>query len=163
MAFDAFVKIDDIEGESSDHKHPGWIELICYFTGVHQNISKTASSAGGASAERADFYAFGFTKLLDLASPQLALACAAGTHIDTILIELCRAGTEKLAFMQYRLSDCLIRSIETSGTYGEAFPSEDVQIAFGKIEWRYIRQNRASGYPSGSTVGGWNLKRNAKI
>jgi hypothetical protein len=28
MAFDAFVKIDEIEGESRDEGHSGWIEVI---------------------------------------------------------------------------------------------------------------------------------------
>jgi type VI secretion system secreted protein Hcp len=163
MAFDAFARIDGIEGESSDHKHPGWIEMISYTTGLNQTASSTASSAGGAGAERADFNAFSFTKLLDQATPQLALACAAGTHIDAVLIELCRAGTEKQPFMQYRLSDCLIRSVEASGTQGEDVPSEDVEIAYGKIEWRYIRQNRAGGGPAGSMVSGWNLERNARM
>lgn len=27
MAFDAFIKIDGIEGESMDDKHQGWIEI----------------------------------------------------------------------------------------------------------------------------------------
>ena len=28
MALDAFIKIDGIEGESTDSNHMGWIELI---------------------------------------------------------------------------------------------------------------------------------------
>ena len=34
MAFDAFVKIDGIEGESTDEKHAGWIEVISYNAGL---------------------------------------------------------------------------------------------------------------------------------
>jgi type VI secretion system secreted protein Hcp len=80
--FDAFVKIDGIEGESTDAKHQGWIELVRFGIGVKQTISSTVSSAGGASAERADFSDFILRKYLDKSSPKLALACAAGTHID---------------------------------------------------------------------------------
>jgi type VI secretion system secreted protein Hcp len=161
LAFDTFLKIDGIDGESSDHKHQGWIELVSYYTGLHQKVSKTASSAGGASAERVDFNSFTFTKLLDKASPKLALACADGTHFDTILVELCRAGTEKMVFMRYQLSNCLIQSFETGGTQGEDLPSEDVEISFGKIEWRYTLQNRVGGGPAGNMVSGWNLQKNA--
>lgn len=163
MAFDAFVKIDGIDGESSDHKHQGWIEVIAYAAGLHQQPSSTASSAGGASAERADFNCFTFTKFIDLASPQLNLACAGGQHIDEIIVELCRAGTEKQPFMQYCLRNCMIHAIETFGTQGEDVPSEDVEITYGKIEWRYIRQNRADGGPAGSAVSGWDLQRNARM
>jgi len=28
MSFDAFIKIDGIEGESTDDKHQGWIEIL---------------------------------------------------------------------------------------------------------------------------------------
>ncbi len=98
MAFDAFIKIKDIEGESSDSKHSGWIEVTDCDMEINQTISNTASSAGGASAERADFSDFRFCKQMDKASPKLALACANGTHFDAITVELCRAGTEKVKF-----------------------------------------------------------------
>jgi type VI secretion system secreted protein Hcp len=91
MAFDAFLWIDGIEGESTDDKHSGWIEAINCGVGLKQAVSRTASSAGGATAERAGFQDFNFTKLLDKASPKLALACADGTHIKTIKVEFCRA------------------------------------------------------------------------
>lgn len=162
MAVDAFLKIDGIEGESTDSNHKGWIELISYYSDMTQTVSRTASSAGGASAERVDFNGFGFTKLLDKASPLLALACAAGTHIDTIVLELCRAGGDKLTFMQYTMRNCIISSIETSGTHGENFPSEDLEIDFGQIEWRYTLQNRAGGGGAGNIAAGWNLEKNTR-
>jgi type VI secretion system secreted protein Hcp len=99
MAFDAFVKIDGIEGESTDDKHAGWIEVLACDAKVSQRVSSTASSVGGASAERADFSDFSFVKELDKASPKLALACAGGTHINTIIIEFCRSGTDKVTFI----------------------------------------------------------------
>ena len=76
MAFDTFIKIDGIEGESTDDKHAGWIEVISFDSGVSQRTSATASSAGGGSAERADFDDFSFVKQLDKASPKLAMAFA---------------------------------------------------------------------------------------
>ena len=58
MAFDAFLKIDGVPGESTDDKHKDWIEVLSYSTGVSQKSSGSASTAGGASAERADFQDF---------------------------------------------------------------------------------------------------------
>ncbi len=68
MAFDAFIKIGDIEGESTDDKHAGWIEITDYSMDITQTISSTASSAGGVSGERADFTDFSITKQLDKAT-----------------------------------------------------------------------------------------------
>lgn len=60
MAFDAFIYIDGIEGESTDDKHQGWSEILSFGCGHSQTVSRTASSAGGAGAERADFRNFQF-------------------------------------------------------------------------------------------------------
>lgn len=111
MAFDAFVKIDGIDGESTDEKHSGWIEILSCDVKVTQRVYRTASSAGGASAEKADLSDFGFVKQLDSASPKLAIACAAGKHINTIVIVFCRAGAEKIQFMEYRLTNCIISEV----------------------------------------------------
>jgi type VI secretion system secreted protein Hcp len=162
MAFDAFVKIEDIEGESTDDKHQGWIEVLSYNMGVSQRASSTASSAGGAGAQRADFAPFTFAKLLDKASPSLALACADGSHIDTITVEVCRAGTEKIKFMEYKLTDCIISSVTTSGT-GGTLPGERVSIAFGKIQWACTQQKRQGGRAAGNVAAGWCLMKNCKM
>jgi type VI secretion system secreted protein Hcp len=160
MAFDGFIKIDGIDGESTDERHRGWIEITDYDLGLGQKVSRAASSAGGASTERAGFSVFSFSKLLDLASPQLALACAAGTHIDTIVVELCRAGTDKQRFMQYTFRNCLISTFHTSTDTG--FPEDDVAFVYGQIQWCYTRQKRPGGQASGNTASGWNLQRNCK-
>jgi type VI secretion system secreted protein Hcp len=109
MGFDAFIKFDDIEGESTDSKHAGWIEIINFDLDIGQRVSRTASSAGGGTTERADFSEFNFSKLLDRATPKLTLACAAGTHFNRIVIEICRAGNNKVKFMEYILTNCIIR------------------------------------------------------
>lgn len=161
MAFDAFIKINGIEGESADAKHSGWIEVMSCDVKVSQNISDTASSAGGASTERTDLFDFGFVKQLDRASPKLALACADGTHINSIVIEFCRAGTEKIKFMEYKLTNCIISEVAMVAQ-GD-FPAEKVKINYGKIEWSYTQQRRAGGGSSGNVATGWDKQKNCKI
>lgn len=160
MAFDVFISLDGIPGESTDSKHSGWIEILDYDFEVSQTVSRTASSVGGASAERADFSEFCFSKLLDKASPQLALACAAGTHIDTIVVELCRAGGDKVRFMQYKFTNCMISSFTTSAD--NDFPEDEVAFVYGKVQWCYTRQKRAGGWGAGNVAAGWSLEKNCK-
>lgn len=161
MAFDAFVKLDGIEGESTDSKHSSWIEITSCDMEIHQTISTTASSAGGAGAERTDFSDLSFTKLLDKSSPMLAVACAQGTHFNTVTIELCRAGTEKIKFLEIKLTNSFISSIALSA--GGDFPSETVTLNYGKIEWKYTQQNRRGGTAAGNVAAGWDLQRNCKV
>jgi type VI secretion system secreted protein Hcp len=165
MGFDAYLRIDGIEGESTDEKHAGWIEIVRFGIGVRQEVSATASSCGGAGAERTDFSDFIVRKLCDKSSPKLALACAAGTHIDKIIVELCRAGTDKQPYMVYTMQNCIIsRVITTSGSnLAGKFPAETIRINFGRIEYRYIQQNRKGGGPVGNVAGGWDLQRNCRI
>ena len=160
MAFDAFIRFDGIEGESSDSRHSGWIEILDYDLDVSQPVSQTASSVGGAGAERADFSEFCFTKLLDKASPRLALACAGGTHIDTVVVEICRAGDDKLRFMQYTFTNCMISSFATSAD-GD-FPEDEVAFIYGKVQWCYTPQKRAGGWAAGNVAAGWSLEKNCK-
>jgi type VI secretion system secreted protein Hcp len=157
--FDAFVKIDGIDGECSDQQHSGWIEAIHYDFSVAQKVSRTASSAGGATAERSDFSEFTFSKFLDVASPKMALSCAEGRHFDTIKIEFCRAG--KVTYMRYKLTDCLISKVSTHG-YGD-FPEEEVAINFGRIEFTYTQQSRNRGIALGVVAAGWDRVKNCKI
>lgn len=164
MAFDAFIKIDGIEGESTDYKHKGWIEISFFGCGLSQKVSRTASSAGDASVERADFQEFVFTKLIDKATPLLALACADGTHIDKIAVELCRAGTDKVKFMEFVLKDCFISGASIlagkSKERTDDFPVETICINYGKIQWVYTQQSRAGGGASGNIATGWDLEKN---
>jgi type VI secretion system secreted protein Hcp len=158
--FDGFIQIQGIEGESTDDKHPGWIEAIDFDLDIGQMVSRTASSAGGATAERADFSVFSFAKYLDKASPLLALACAAGTHIDKIVVELCRAGGEKVPFMRYEFANCMICSVSTSSDNG--FPVDNVSFNYGAIKWAYTQQKRSGGYAAGQVAAGWSLEKNCR-
>ena len=58
MAFDAFLKIATIPGESTDDKHKDWIEVLSYSWGVSQQTSGSRSSGGAASAAAGRFPGF---------------------------------------------------------------------------------------------------------
>jgi len=162
MAFDAFIKIDGIPGESTDDKHKDWIEVLSYSFGVSQMASATASSSGGASAERANFQDFSIVKTLDKASPKLTLACASGQHIKEITVELCRAGGDKVAYMEYKMNEVIISSVSVGGG-GGGEPTESLTFNFGKIQWTYTQQKRADGTAGGKVSAGWDLEKNAKV
>jgi len=162
MAFDAFLKINGIPGESTDDKHKDWIEVLSYSTGVSQRPSGAASSGGGRSAERADFEDFSIVKALDKASPKLALYCANGTHIDEIKLELCRAAGDKQKYMEYVLNDVIVSSVRPGGSSqgGEALPLEEVTFNYGKITWTYTETDHRTGKPKGNVSAHWNLIEN---
>jgi type VI secretion system secreted protein Hcp len=160
--FDVFLKIDGIPGESSDDKHKDWIEILSFSHGITQPASATRSSAGGASAERCDHADFTITKLLDKASPLLLQYCCTGKHIPAITVEMCRAGGDKMKYMDVKMEEIIISSVTPSGTskgeYG--FPIESVSFNYGRIKWTYTQQKRADGSGGGNVPGGWDLTAN---
>jgi type VI secretion system secreted protein Hcp len=163
MAFDAFIKLTDIPGESTDDKHKDWIEILSFNFGVSQPGAGSASTGGGATSQRADFQNFSFVKTIDKASPKLALLCANGKHIDEVVMELCRAGGDKVKYYEIKMNKCIVSSVRLGGASqgGETLPLEEIALDYGKISWTYVQQKRADGSGGGQTGGAWDLMANA--
>lgn len=156
---DAYMKIDGIDGESTDEKHSGWIEVLGFDFCIAQKVSRTASTEGGASSERADFSEFTITKMLDKSSPLLAQACAEGRHIKSIVFELWRAG--KVKYMAYQLTNCMISAVSTYADGG--FPEEKIAIDVGRFEIAYTQQDRSTGLSLGQVACGWDRTMNCRV
>ncbi len=163
MAFDAYLKIDGIPGESTDSKHKDWLEVLSFSWGVSQPASGSASSGGGRSAERANFSDFSIVKTLDKASPKLALFCAKGEHIKEITLTLNRASGDKQKYMEYKLSDAIVSSVSPGGSSqgGDTLPLESVSFNYGKVELTYTETDHATGKPKGDIKTHWDLKQNS--
>lgn len=163
MAFDAFLKIDGIPGESSDENHKDWIELTSFKHGLNQPASATASNAGGATAERVNHDTFDIQHLVDKASPKLFDACCTGKHIKEVIIELCRAGGDKMKYMEIKLEQVIISDLKYSGAAGGAFPNENISFSYGRIKQTYIQQKRSDGVGGGNVSAGWDLTENRRV
>lgn len=159
MAVDMFLKVEGIDGESSDDAHAQWIELLSYSHGVSQPVSG-ASGTGGRTAGRADFQDFTVTKTLDASTPDLNLHCANGKHIPKIEIELCLATEDKHVFMKYEMEDVIVSSISPGGSSdGGGKPLETVSFAYGTFKWEYTPID-SKGAPGAATDRTWLLKEN---
>jgi type VI secretion system secreted protein Hcp len=161
MAFDGFVKIDGIPGESTDDKHKDWIEILSYSQSHNQPTSATDSSAGGGTTERANFDDLKVVKHTDKATAKIAEFCASGKHVANVVVELCRAGGDKQKYLEIKMEDVVISSFQTGG-HGEAdlLPTETVEFNFAKIKWTYTQQKRTDGTGGGNVTGGWDLTAN---
>ena len=162
MAFDAFLKIDGIPGESTDDKHKDWIEITSYSHAAHQIVSRTASSAGGASAERVNFNDLVTTKLIDKSSPKLLEACCSGKHFKEVTIELCRSGGDKQKYLEIKMGQVLISGYQ-HGAAGDQFGSETVTFNPGTFKMVYSQQKRTDGTLTGNVSGGWDLTANKVV
>lgn len=163
MALDIYLQIDGIKGESTDDKHPGWIECQSVNWGINQPRSATASTGGGHTAERAEMLDITFAKMADLSTPLLLQHCAMGKTIPKAKFEFMRADGQgtRIKYFEIELENVLIGAIHPS-VATDAFLSEHVNLKFSMVKWKYTQQ-KISGGTGGSTAGGWDLATNKVV
>ena len=163
MPSDVYLKVDGLEGESNDSKHKNEIEVLSFTWGVTQQITGTVSSSGTFTGQRCDMSPLVIQKLFDKASPKASQACAAGDHFASAVLTLCRAGGDKQPYMEYKLSDVLLSSVQVGGGGEGGVPSESWALQYSKIEMKYT-QIGLDGKPAGAGAAvGWDLKENKKV
>jgi type VI secretion system secreted protein Hcp len=136
MAFDAFLKIEGIQGESSDKTHPGEIEIESFSWGVSNTGSVVVG--GGAGAGKAVSQDFHFATSLSKASPSLMLACATGRHFPTATLTCRKAGgSSQVEFLKIKLVEVLVSSYQTGGVADgdAALPMDQFSLNFAKIDF----------------------------
>jgi type VI secretion system secreted protein Hcp len=192
MAFDGFLKLDGIKGESADAKHKGEIDIISFSFGASQ--IGTQGSGGGGGSGKVQIHDIHFFKKVDASSPLLFLNCATGAHIKEATFVVRKAGGQQLEFLKIKLTDILISSIKPHGqgeqneewrhnlsgvgaaagrqsgpaagavkSWGDEVPFEDLSLNFAKIEYSYQPQGADGRAQGGPIMAGWDVKSNQKV
>jgi type VI secretion system secreted protein Hcp len=158
---DYFLKIDGVDGESTDDKHKGEIELESFSFGATNNAS--FSSGGGGGAGKVAMQDFHFVKKIDKSSPKLFVACATGEHLKTVTLTCRKAGKDQQEFLKIVLTDSMVTGYQDGGSAGaDIVPVDQISLAFSKIELKY-KEQKPDGSLGGEIVGGWDVKANKKV
>ena len=155
-AFDYFLKIDGIQGESTDAKHKDEIEVLSWSWGETQEIA--ASPGGGGGTGKVAMTDLHVSANISRASPQLLLACASGKHVKSAILSGRKAGKAQAEFLTFSLSDVLVSGYQTGGSVAEA-PLDSISLNFSKIEMTY-REQTAKGSLGPAIRVGWDRKTN---
>jgi type VI secretion system secreted protein Hcp len=137
-SFQVFLKIDGIEGDSTDPMHLNEIRAISFKMGVLN--SATFETGYNGKPKFTDLTVF---KPIDSASPQLFLAAALGTHIKNATLVVRRSGPIPFEFYKIVLSDVVISGLNdaVSATAQDSSLVEPVTLNFTRIDWTFIPQN----------------------
>src|SRR5687768_14117646 len=108
-AVDYFLKVDGIDGDSTDDKHKSEIEVQSFSFGA-SNSGTYGKGGGGGGAGKVQFSDFHFVTRVGKASPKMMLACASGEHIKKAVLTCRKAGKEQQEYMKVTMSDCLVSS-----------------------------------------------------
>jgi type VI secretion system secreted protein Hcp len=163
MTFNGFVNFGDIKGESTDKDHKDWVMMLKYTHAVTQPPAPLVRTSGGRSTGAVNHSEFSIVKLLDAATPKLHEAACKGTHIPEVVIEIWRAGGDKpIKYMEYKIKEVMISGVISDGDPLNfvGFPTETIKMAYGAIEWTYIKQ-KPDGTAAGNVSAKWSLAQGA--
>lgn len=160
MAFDTFMKIEGVEGESTAVGMEKQIEIYSFSWGA-SNPTTIGAGGTGLSASKVSVSSFNVMKKSEKSSASLFQACCTGKHFGSIVVSMRKAtgdGGQK-PFLVYTFTDCMVESIQWSGSSGgDDTPTESVSFAFAKVEIQYQSQGK-DGKLSVTGQAAWDLTK----
>jgi type VI secretion system secreted protein Hcp len=156
--FAFFLSLEGINGESTDSKHKGEIEVESFSWGASNTSDGTIG--GGAGAGRAEFTSFTVTKKLDTASPRLFAATATGAHIGEAVLTMQRRDADFGDVASFKFDDITITSVDEVGAGSGS--SEKVSFGFRRVAMEVRSQDEAGGAGPSVTFG-FDLAKNSSL
>lgn len=131
-AFDAFLKIASVTGESIDGGHEGWIEIESFSTGIGRPSAQADTPAS--------FQDVSILKAYDKASPILYKLCAGGEQVAQAILEIREAEGTMQVFLRWTFEDMLVTSVRPGGLASgdQSRPLEEVTLNFRRVTWQYF-------------------------
>lgn len=158
MAVDYFLKLDGIQGESTDSKHKDQIELASFSWGAAH--SGSAATGGGAGAGKATVKDLRFVQRTQKSTPQLLGKLMAGQHIKSGILTGRKSTKDQIEFIKIELTDVLVTSYDV--TAEDDLPVEEIGLSFAAFKLTYVPSS-ASGAAGTPVSMGWDLKQNKAV
>ncbi len=159
-AFDAFLKIEGVEGESTRDGHEGEIEILSFSWGVsNPNAIDTISGTGGGGG-KVNVQDFKIGKRIDKSSPQLFRSAVVADHFldddddgDGVPTRLMMTYTPdgsdaSVEVLSMELNNLVISELhaEWRKSGGDDSPMETVSFTFGQVRVNYSEMNADGDY-----------------
>jgi len=164
---DCFLKIDQIQGESTNAKHVGEIDVLTW--GFGDSNSSARSMSGAAATGRVQMQDLRFSTRLGKQSPKLFEAVATGKAAKEAILTCHTPGGAFPVVFVVRIQDVFVTGYQTgtpipTGTQTQTsvdpYPVDQVTLNFAKIKVEYIIQKRPDGTGGGKVEAGWDIPAN---
>jgi len=136
-AYEFYMQIQGIPGESTEKNHVGWIEVLSIAQPSSQQLPMVVGQGTMPTPPRPTGTAGAgqvtIMKALDKSSPQIFQSCAGGKQMGSVRIEQFR---DRMPFMAYDLKNVLITRYVLSRPSGK-LPMEEISFNYASIEWVY--------------------------
>lgn len=137
-----FLKIDDIQGESTVVDHEEEIDITGFQWGLERSTS-TARRRGRARS-RVEVDSLAVSKFADAASVYLALACMQGKSFPEVVLTMRKdSGEAHLDYLTITMTNVVIEGYDIVKDPDEPdqMPVEEVAFNFEEVKFTYIEQN----------------------
>ena len=147
---DYFLKIDGVDGESTDDRHKNEIQIESWSWGA-----STATSPSNNRAGRACVGAFNFAKPVDKSSPLLMANAVSGMAFKQATLSARKAGKGQQEYLKVTLENVLVSSYQAGGA-SEALPTDQFSLNFSKmtVQYHVQREDGSLGEPITTTFQG---------
>jgi len=159
MAVNMFLKLDGVEGESTDDMHAGEIAVLSWSWGLQQASASLVGSGAGGKVKVNDLLV---TKHVDKASPRLMLACCNGKHFEEALLTVRKAGETPVEYIKITMKQVFVSSMSIDGTDEQDRPTETIGFSFGEFQSQYTPQ-KPDGTADATIEMGWNIIKNTRV
>jgi len=153
-AVDMFIKIEGVDGESTDSGHRDEIDVLAWSWGMTRGGAAKGASRRPPGTELSDL---SLTKYLDKATPGLLQACANGKVLPKATLTVRKAGSRGLEYLVIELTGVMVTAVDTGGSGGDDRLTEEIRLNFTEIKMTYTPQ-RADGSPGAAQEFGWNVR-----
>lgn len=155
-AAEAFMKLGDIIGESSDPSHAGEMEVLSWSWGVEH---PTEINRGGNVARKSKpgMGSLTFKKNVDKTTPILLEKCANGKRFDDAVLTVRKFDGSGVEYVTITMKKVIITSVSVDNSKpGEDVLTENVTLNFSKIKMHYEPQAPGS---SGNVETTWKVEK----
>lgn len=158
-AADMFLKIDGIEGESTDLRNRGSSDVISWSWGI-ENTATSAGAGSGAGSGKSCIKGIAITKYVDSATPRLITNVSNGAHAPKAVLKVRRSGGDRSAtdFFVITMTNVIVSAHQVGGSVGDDRLTESIILNFELVDGVYTKQNADGSFSSGIP---WNIGRSA--
>ena len=128
-----FMKIGDIDGESTNRGYVDWIVIDAFTNALEQSPQATGATRRRGSVEFADIMV---TKKVDKSTPKLMELCAKGQVVP--VLEMVLLAKDNKPFYKITLNNVRVSSIiSKSECNPECEMMDEFSLNYSKITWEY--------------------------
>jgi type VI secretion system secreted protein Hcp len=152
---DCFIKLDGINGESSDLEFKDHIQVESWGWSIRQHVD---ANWDRASTRRAEVSNLVFSHQVDLASPALWSRCARNDVLPSASLVMRRAGGTAQKYLFVKLKNVRVLGVSMNHDASNVIPLERVELACEHVEYEYAPQSARGSDRSGRSTFSMNLR-----